>query len=140
MPYLVTNTIITTDGVAMRPSVINCYDGGDLGTMDKWWTQWRDFMFSKEITVTRQGGEEKMIKVKEMLMKIRQSKYPAITSEEEAISVPLQTLILAIIDAILINMMNTIGRKAWQPLREYMCNKLNRRKTDRTIEILETTY
>ena len=140
MPDRVTNTIVTTDGATMRPSVINCYGGGDLGTMDKWWTQWRDFMFDKEIVVTRQGGEEKSIKVKEMLMKIRKSKYPAITSEEEAISVPLQTLCLAIFDAILVNMMNTVGRKAWQPLREDMCNKLNLRKTDRTIEILETTY
>ena len=139
MPDRMTNTIITTDGVAMRPSVINCYGGGDLGTMDKWWTQWRDFMFKTELQVNKKGVI-KTTKVRDMISKIKKSKYPSITSEEEAISVPLQTLCLAIFDAILVNMMNTIDKKAWQPLREDMCNKLNRRKTDRTIEILETTY
>ena len=139
MPDRMTNTIITTDGVAMRPSVINCYDGGDLGTMDKWWTQWREFMFTTSLQVNKKGVT-KTTKVRDMISKIKRSKYPAITSEEEAISVPLQTLCLAIFDAILVNMMNTIDKKAWQPLREDMCNKLNRRKTDRTIEILETTY
>jgi len=73
-------------------------------------------------------------------MKIRKSKYPAITTEEEAISVPLQTLCVAIFDAILVNMMNTIDKKNWQPLREDMCNRLNKRKNERTMQILEVSY
>jgi len=36
--------------------------------------------------------------------------------------------------------MNTIDKKNWQPLREDMCNRLNKRKADRTIEILQATY
>ena len=78
MPDRVTNTIITTDGVAMRPSVINCYDGGDLGTMDKWWTQWREFIFKKQVTVNK-GGEDKVTKILDMLTPIKKSKYPSIT-------------------------------------------------------------
>ena len=78
MPDRVTNTIITTDGVAMRPSVINCYDGGDLSTMDKWWTQWREFIFKKQVTVNK-GGEDKVTKILDMLTPIKKSKYPSIT-------------------------------------------------------------
>ena len=37
-------------------------------------------------------------------------------------------------------MMNTLAPGKWQGLREDMCEKLNRKKNDRTIEILEKTY
>lgn len=140
MPDRVTNTINTADGkVVMRPSVINCYNDGDLSTVDKWWTQWREFMFEKEITV-RKHGSDKIGRISSMISKIKRSKYPTITAEEEEISIPLQTMCAAIFDAILVYMMNKIDDKTWQPMREDMCNKLNRRKNDRTIEILETTY
>jgi hypothetical protein len=66
--------------------------------------------------------------------------YPSITTEEEAISVPLQTLCLAIFDSILVHMMNQIAPKTWQPLRNDMCAKLNTKKNARTVEILETSY
>jgi hypothetical protein len=46
----------------------------------------------------------------------------------------------AIFDAILVYMMNTIAPIKWMSLREEMCNKLNRHKTKRTVEILETVY
>ena len=140
MPDRVTNTISTvTEGFIMRPSVINCYNAGDLSTLENWWTQWRHFIFEKEVTVKKRGVE-KTVKVRDMISKIKRSKYPSITEEEEQISIPLQTLCAAIFDAILVNMMNTIDNAAWQPLREDMCNKLNRRKNERTIEILETAY
>jgi hypothetical protein len=140
MPDRVTNTINTVSGdVVMRPSVINCYNAGDLSTIDAWWVQWRHFMFKTEITV-RKHGAEKTIKVSDMISKIKKSKYPSITAEEEEISIPLQMLCAAIFDAILVDMMNKIGNQVWQPMREDICNKLNRRKNDRTIEILETSY
>jgi hypothetical protein len=140
MPDRVTNTINTVSGdVVMRPSVINCYNAGDLSTIDAWWVQWRQFMFQTEITV-RKHGAEKTIRVSDMISKIKRSKYPSITAEEEEISIPLQMLCAAIFDAILVDMMNKIGNQVWQPMREDICNKLNRRKNDRTIEILETSY
>ena len=140
MPDRMTNTIHTYSGkVITRPSVINCYNAGDLSTLDDWWVQWRNFMFNEIITV-KVHGEMKTTRVSAMISKIKRSKYPLITSEEEKISVPLQTLCLAIFDAILVNMMNTIDGRIWQPMREDMCNKLNRRKNDRTIEILQTSY
>lgn len=140
MPDRITNTINTYSGeTIMRPSVINCYDSGDLSTLDGWWIQWRNFMFEKTITV-KKHGIKKTTRISAMISKIKKSKYPSITSEEEEISIPLQTLCVAIFDAILVNMMNTIDGRAWQPMRENMCNKLNRRKNDRTIEILRTSY
>jgi hypothetical protein len=123
--------------VVTRPTVINCYSG-DLGTNDKWWTQWKDFMFRKQVSITSKG-QAKTQKVYELITPIKKAKYPAITEEEEKISIPLQTLCAAIFDAILVHMMNQI-EPAWQPLREDMCNKLNRKKLDRTMDILSTTY
>jgi hypothetical protein len=86
------------------------------------------------------GGEKESTKIYSMLASIKKSKYPAITEEEEAISVPLQTMSMAIFDAIMVHMMDIVGRGVWQPLRLDMCNKLNRRKNDRTVEILGSTY
>jgi hypothetical protein len=75
-----------------------------------------------------------------MLTKIKHAKYPAISEEEEAISVPLQAMAGAVFDAVLVHMMNSLAPHTWQPLREDMCERLNRKKIDRSVEILETTY
>ena len=140
MPDRVTNTINTAnEGVVMRPTVVNCYDTADLSTMTKWWVEWKKFIFEREVVVNKHGVKTK-IKVSDMFSKIRKSKYPSITTAEEEISIPLQALCAAIFDAILVNMMNTIDNQEWQPLREDMCNKLNRKKTDRITEILQTSY
>lgn len=140
MPDRYTNTINTVDGaVVTRPTVINCY-AGDLSTVDKWWAQWKKFMFGTSVTVKGRGGEEKTTVVRGMLSPIKNSKYPAISPEEEAISIPLQTMAGAIFDSILVYMMNTLAKDRWMALREDMCEKLNRKKNARTVEILETTY
>lgn len=41
-----------------------------------------------------------------LLQPIKRSKYPTVTQEEEAISIPLQVLALAVFDAILVHVMN----------------------------------
>ena len=38
-------------------------------------------------------------------------------AQEEAISIPLQTLAIAIFDATLVYMLNRVGHDQWQPLR-----------------------
>lgn len=93
----------------------------------------------KKIKINKKGVETEL-KILDLLQTIKKSKYPTLTEQEERVSLPLQTVCLAIFDSILVNMMNTIGKETWQPLREDMCNKLNRHKNERTIEILETTY
>ena len=137
MPDRVTNTIGLASGdMAYRPTVINCYKG-HLGSIVSWWEQWKEFMF--ETKYTFKTGEEPKT-VSSILVKIKKSKYPAITTEEETISIPLQTLAAAIFDAVLVHMMNIVGGHTWQGLRTEMCNALNLKKMDRTQEILESAY
>mmetsp|Transcript_18646 Transcript_18646/g.58287 ORF Transcript_18646/g.58287 Transcript_18646/m.58287 type:complete len:571 (-) Transcript_18646:45-1757(-) len=131
MPDRVTNTIRTASGSVMRPTVINCFSGGDLGSGDAWWANWKAFFFSKKI-----DGKP----VYELLLPIKRSKYPALSEAEEKISIPLQTLAGAIFDAILVHMMNAVAPKTWQPLRAELCAALNSKKDARTAKILETVY
>ena len=140
MPDRVTNTIKTFDGaapsVAYRPTVINCYGGGDLGDAQTWWARWRAFVFDADIAKAP-GGDR--VKVYTLFNPIKRSKYPALTEEEERVSIPLQTLAGAIFDGVLVHMMNVLS-PTWQALRADMCDKLNRRKDERTLDILATTY
>jgi hypothetical protein len=140
MPDRVTNSISTaTEGVVMRPTVVNCYNAANLSSIEVWWSEWRHFVFEKTVIVKKQGVKT-VIPIRDMISKIQKSKYPSITANEAVISIPLQTLCLAIFDAILVSMMNTIDGHAWQPLRLDICNKLNKKKTDRIIQILQTSY
>lgn len=139
MPDRVTNTINTPSGdVITRPAVINCYTG-DLGSLATWWGQWKDFFFTKTIPVSR-NGQVQNVQVYKNLNAIKKAKYPSLTSEEEAISIPLQTVCMAIFDSILVHMMNQIAPVVWQEQRKSICTKLNLQKNDRTVEILEKTY
>lgn len=95
--------------------------------------------FQQPISVTREG-KAATTQIYKMIAPIKKAKYPDITAEEEAISKPLQTMAIAIFDAILVHMMNVVGPKTWQGLRADICQKLNHKKNDRTIEILQTTY
>jgi len=139
MPDRVTNTISTADqGPVYRPTVINCFEG-DLGTLKKWWKEWKTFMFNR--TFKLQGGEGTVTRPVEMLLKIKRSKYPALTAEEEAISVPLQTLAQAIFDAVLVHIVNSVSAGAkWQVLRSQMCDALNKKKGERTLQVLTSGY
>ena len=141
MPDRVTNTINTLSGEkVMRPTVINCYSG-NIGTIKAWWKQYMKFFFKTEISIKKKG-EVKNLVISSMLSPIKRSKYPALSEEEEKISIPLQTLCGAIFDAILVHMMNEISAGAidWQQIRTDICLKLNSQKSDRTVEILEYTY
>ena len=130
MPDRVTNTIRTENGNVMRPTVINCFSG-DLSTQEKWFREWLTFMFETRV-------KDQM--VYETLLPIKRSKYPALSEDEERLSIPLQTLCGAIFDAILVHMMNSIAPTTWQPLRSELCAALNSQKDTRTLEILERTY
>ena len=139
---------VASGGRAYRPSVINCYSGADLSTVAKWYVAWTSFIFDAPITtIDRKTGVPNLHTVASVLTPIKRSKYPAISEAEAKISVPLQTLTLAIFDAILVHIVNTLGAApssttpfAWQPLRSQICSALNLRKTARTIEILGSSY
>ena len=128
MPDRVTNTIVGGGATACRPTVINCYEGGDLSSIPLWWNQWKCFMFEEPHNAA------------ERLVPIKKAKYPAITDHEESISLPLQTLCLAIFDAVMVDMMNRIAPATWQNLRAEISNALNKQKWPRTTEILSKSY
>lgn len=134
MPDRVTNTIQLADGTkAMRPTVINCYNG-ELPNLATWWQKWRDFMFGTKLKTSKEGQAKMPIA---MLPKISKSKYPKISTEEEALSIPLSATLLAVFDATLVHIVNQASSD-WQHIREAMCQALNDRKNERTAEILET--
>lgn len=136
MPDRFTNLINTADGkTVFRPTIISMYEG-DLGSPDKWWSAWEKFMFDTKLRI---DAEEKA--VWSMLQPIKQSKYQAITDQEEKDSLPLQTLSCAIFDSILVHMMNTVSTPdVWQPLKRKIVDNLSRKKVQNTLKILEDQY
>lgn len=145
MPDRITNTIRTADaaGVAYRPTVINCFSG-EMGTLPAWWAAWKRFMFHEPLALPGASDKAKgpvWLGAAGLLQKIKRSKYPAVSEREENISIPLQTLAQAIFDAVLVHMVGAVSPGAkWQGLRKQMCDALNRKKDERTLEILGTTY
>jgi hypothetical protein len=138
MPDRVTNTVSAEDKVVYRPTVINCYEG-KLDSMADWWKAWKQFFFSSKLNV-RKNGSVTAVKGVQLLAPISQAKYPSISKEEAAASLPLQTLCLAIFDAILVHMMQQLSGRQWQGVRGEICRELNHKKLDRTVQILEQSY
>lgn len=121
MPDRVTNTIHAADGtVFYRPTAINCYDG-NFENKSAWWGLWQKFIFDTQILVhnAKKRPEGYPCLVFQMLEPILKCKYPAITEEEELICIPLQTLCLAIFDAIIIHMLDCVAAQKWQTLRYF---------------------
>jgi len=141
MPDRITNTINVenSDEPVCRPTVINMYSE-DLSTLDIWWKKWESFMFDEALTIKTTEGEITK-KPFEMLQPIKKAKYPAITEEEEAVSLPLQTMCGAIFDSILVHMMNTVSTPSiWQPLKKTMVANLNKQKVPHTLSLLAEVY
>ena len=139
MPDRITNTINVEQGQVYRPTVINMYSK-DLSTMDKWWKEWESFMFDEKLSIRMDSQVESKIPY-QLLQPILKSKYPEITTEEQADSLPLQTMCGAIFDAILVHMMNTVTTpKNWQTLKKVMVDNLNKQKVPHTMGILESQY
>ena len=92
--------------IIYRPSVISGFEG-EMGQIQDWWRKWREYTFQTDVqTLDRLSpGAYKTLTVCEMIEPISHAKYPAITVEEEAISIPLQTLALAIFDCVLVRML-----------------------------------
>lgn len=140
MPDRVTNSIDTLDqGVVNRPSVISCF-AGDMSTPEKWWEEWKRFMFATPLRVAAKGGPASVLPCA-MLTRIKRAKYPAVEEAEEAISIPLQTLCQAIFDAILLHIVGSAsGGGGWQELKQGMLTALYSKKDANTLSILETSY
>jgi hypothetical protein len=140
MPDRLTNTIALVGGATVcRPTVIS-NSATPLPDVRTWWTAWRAFMFEAELDTPAKGGGTKKIRPCTLLSTIPRAKYPALTEEEEAISVPLQALCCAVFDAILVHMLNTVAPGAWQGVKSALCATLSTNKVALTVQILEQQY
>ncbi|CAK9071040.1 unnamed protein product [Durusdinium trenchii] len=140
MPDRFTNTVNLASGtMAFRPTVIN-HSSNKLASVAEWWPQWRDFMFKEELELkTGKNGDTKRIRPCQMLTTIKKAKYPAITDEEEAVSIPLQCLCLAIFDAVLVHMLQVLSPDGhWQDIKSSICEATFRKKNQLTCRILES--
>ena len=64
----------------------------------------------------------------DLLVPIKRSKYPALTEAEESICMPLQTLCLALFDAVQLHIVQTVAPESWQRLRNDIADDLSRSK------------
>ena len=136
MPDRTTNTATLEDGrTDYRPTVINCFEQ-PMGSVAEWWDLWKRYMFSADGGSVRKAAAPYVAS----LRPIKRSKYPMVTEEEERVSLPLQTLALAIFDSILVHMITSVSRDGWQEVRSTICASLNKRKAQRTLEILREHY
>uniref|UniRef100_A0A7S0FVC0 Endonuclease/exonuclease/phosphatase domain-containing protein n=1 Tax=Pyrodinium bahamense TaxID=73915 RepID=A0A7S0FVC0_9DINO len=142
MPDRFTNTINCADGgIFCRPTVINNY-AVEMPDLDAWFDQWFEFFFQTEVPVKNKHGEPETKKVCALLQPIKRAKYPAVTEEEEAISIPLQVLALAIFDAILVHIMNSSTNArpeapiSWHDIKMKLCGALVVNKQSNVISVL----
>mmetsp|Transcript_57611 Transcript_57611/g.89680 ORF Transcript_57611/g.89680 Transcript_57611/m.89680 type:complete len:595 (+) Transcript_57611:88-1872(+) len=139
MPDRMTNTINLANGKrAWRPAVDNCYPQ-TFESLAEWWKQWKDFMFQHELDLP--NGKRKAC---DLVTPISRKKYPQVTEAEETMSKPLSTIMLAAFDSITVHMLATLASgkyaSSWQTLRGEMCNALNSKKSERTLEILTNQH
>merc|ERR1719362_243950 len=137
--YTNTINVANLDEPVYRPTVINMYEG-NLRNIEEWWIYWKEFMFDNSILIQTTSGIVTKTPY-EMLHPIVKSKYPAITEEEENLSLPLQTLCGAIFDSILVHILNTVSSpEIWQPLKQSMVKILNKNKLSSTLNIIDKVY
>lgn len=140
MPDRFTNTINLASGaMAFRPTVIN-HCSSKLSSVAEWWPQWRRFMFEEELELkTGKNGDTKRIRPCQMLSTIKKAKYPAISEVEEAVSIPLQCLCLALFDAVLVHMLQVLSPDGhWQDIKASICEATFRKKNRLTFRILQS--
>jgi len=138
MPDRVCNTIRTVDGGrALRPAVINAYVDDALASPETWWAAWLEFMFDTDI---QPAGTDCPKRVYEMLQPIKRAKYPAIDPEEEAVSLPLQTVFLAAFDAIMLHIVSHCAAESWLRVKRSLTTALVNGKDDRVIAVIRDNY
>jgi hypothetical protein len=142
MPDRITNTINLINGDKLkRPSVINAYQVRPLSSIAIWWEEWRKFMFSTHIQIFRHDAlESRSQLICSLIRPIHRDKYPAISAEEQVISVQLQLLCLAILDSIFIYIVNRVAPATWETIRQTLCHALIHRKDERICQILAESY
>lgn len=131
MPGRMTNTVSTPSGKSYRPSVISPYTGPALASKTVWSRAWLRFMFDVYKDASPHCSR---------LSLIPRAKYPALTAEEEKISVPLQTLYLALFDCVLIHLLDLCAPKTWRSVRKQIVHTCIHQKEKNTLKLLSKRY
>ena len=142
MPDRISNTIQSQGEMLMRPSVISMFNDEALSSIPGWWCLWTKYMFETQVKVLDRNSPNtfRFLRVIDMMQKIPHAKYPAISEEEEAMSIPLQLLAMAIFDGVLLHILNTVAPQTWQPIKLSLCEAFNQNKGAKVISILERAY
>ena len=106
------------------------------------WRSSSQFLFTKKLDVPdRKGGGSSAKLPCTLLGKIPRAKYPALTEAEETMSLRLQTVCLAIFDAILVHMLNELSKDGkWLAMKRQILEALLVKKDDKMIGVLTGPY
>ena len=141
MPDRITNTICLADGnILRRPSAISAYNEASLSNVEVWWEEWKKFMFHTNIEILTMQQRAPAQPVCSLIEPLLGTKYPAISPEELAASIPLQILCLAVIDAIFIFILNNVQPGVWEPLKKDLSSIFITGKTSRICSVLAHSY
>ena len=142
LPDRITNTIYLPDGKKLyRPSAINAYDGCLLSSIPVWWDEWKKFMFRTHVQVCSPENRDCSPQlICSLIGPIQRSKYPAISVDEQAMSIPLQILCLAVLDAIFLYVVNSVCPSRWETIRRALSRVLINGKDNRICCILAQSY
>ena len=143
MPDRITNTITRHDGSKLtRPTAINAYSDGPLISTEAWWTQWKQFMFHTNVKIvsSSSSGNNEQKTICKLIGPILRSKYPAVTVEEQEISIPLQILCLAILDSVFVFILNNVAPCKWENIRQELCQELIHGKESGVSRIIHQSY
>jgi hypothetical protein len=136
MPDRMTSSIKTLSGQErFRPSPITGITE-DMRDIPTWWSLWKKYMFETSVCVR---GKH-VTNVFSLLQKIPRAKYPALTEAEEAVSRSLQTLCLALFDAVFTFLLSKIAPETWQPLKRSLHKALFENKASSCVSILQSQY
>ena len=136
MPDRISSSIKTSTGKELfRPSPITA-SLEPIDNVAMWWSLWKKYMFATAPVVRGKLKES----VFALLEPIPRTKYPALSDEEEAISIPLQALCMAIFDAIFTHLLQVVASSTWQPLKRSLCKQLYENKAASCVAVLTTHY
>ena len=137
MPDRMTSTLKSVCGdIIFRPTPISGSQE-DMGDPETWWTVWRRFMFGTAVNVRGCVFSCPFL----ILQTIPRAKYPALSEAEEALSVPLQALCLALFDVVLVHLLSSVmPAHTWQPLKWSLHRALYEDKEVSCVGVLKSHY
>ena len=109
----------------------------ETGDPSTWWAVWRRYMFATPVNVRGCVFPCPFL----ILQTIPRAKYPALSEAEEALSIPLQVLCLALFDVVLVHLLSSVmPARTWQPLKWSLHRALYEDKEVSCVAVLKQHY